>query len=559
MLLALGLNVVVGWGGLLDLGYVAFYGFGAYAYAWVSSNQFTHAASTCRRIVAVPVVVAATAVLGLLVGLPSRRLTGDYLAIVTLFFGQIFTDARHERATASSATTSRTAPNGIADVDPFNLFGQLGPEPPVDRLRAATSTSRSGSCSSSCSCCTSSTSSRTGRAWRSLREDPLAAEMMGMPVNWLKLMAFAFGAAVAGFAGTIFAALNASVFPLNFSFPLLITVYAMVILGGTGSHDRRRSSAPCWSTSCSSCSVRGLGARPLLRAHRARARRHPAAVAAVRARLRRHGCARVRRLGDRARRQCDHDRAGPAGRRRLRACIAHWVVVPPHLSGDGKGFIYVALIVALLVLTLLKGRRRDALLVPTLYLAAFAWENVMALEARADPLHPARRDPRRDDGVPAGGPARQEAGGDRLMAEPLLELRKVSLAFGGLTVLQELDLHVDPGEIVSVIGPNGAGKTTLFNLVTGIYEPAAGDILFEGKSIVGLAPHRITRRGIARTFQTLRLFLNMTVKENVMAAAYGHTRAGPAALDPAHAGDAARGGARSTRSPRRSSRSSASG
>jgi ABC-type branched-subunit amino acid transport system ATPase component len=112
------------------------------------------------------------------------------------------------------------------------------------------------------------------------------------------------------------------------------------------------------------------------------------------------------------------------------------------------------------------------------------------------------------------------------MAKKLLELRGVSLAFGGLNVLSELDLHVDEGEIVSVIGPNGAGKTTLFNLITGIYEPAEGDILVDGQSIVGLEPHQISRRGVSRTFQTLRLFLNMSVKENVMAAAYGHTRAG---------------------------------
>ena len=109
---------------------------------------------------------------------------------------------------------------------------------------------------------------------------------------------------------------------------------------------------------------------------------------------------------------------------------------------------------------------------------------------------------------------------------PLLELTGVSMAFGGLQVISDLDFHVEENEVVSVIGPNGAGKTTLFNLITGVYEPDEGDILFEGRSIVGLPPHKINQRGIARTFQNLRLFLNMTVKENVMAAAYGHTRAG---------------------------------
>ena len=111
------------------------------------------------------------------------------------------------------------------------------------------------------------------------------------------------------------------------------------------------------------------------------------------------------------------------------------------------------------------------------------------------------------------------------MAEALLELKRVRKSFGGLLCIIDLDLEVRLGEILSVIGPNGAGKTTLFNLVTGIYEPDSGDILLDGKSLVGLAPHKITNRGIARTFQTLRLFLNMSVKENVMAATYGSTRA----------------------------------
>jgi branched-chain amino acid transport system ATP-binding protein len=109
----------------------------------------------------------------------------------------------------------------------------------------------------------------------------------------------------------------------------------------------------------------------------------------------------------------------------------------------------------------------------------------------------------------------------------LLELEGVGKRFGGLAVISDLDLHVDEGEVVSVIGPNGAGKTTLFNLITGVYRPDAGAIRLDGRSLLGLEPHAIARLGIARTFQTVRLFLNMTVKENVMAATYGHTRASP--------------------------------
>jgi len=113
------------------------------------------------------------------------------------------------------------------------------------------------------------------------------------------------------------------------------------------------------------------------------------------------------------------------------------------------------------------------------------------------------------------------------VVEPVLALSELSLAFGGLLALSGLNLHVAEGEIVSLIGPNGAGKTTVFNVVTGVYRPTSGEVALEGRSIVGWSPHRIARLGIARTFQTLRLFLNMSVIENVMAATYGHTMATP--------------------------------
>jgi branched-chain amino acid transport system ATP-binding protein len=108
---------------------------------------------------------------------------------------------------------------------------------------------------------------------------------------------------------------------------------------------------------------------------------------------------------------------------------------------------------------------------------------------------------------------------------PLLDLRDVTKSFGGLRVVSDLDLHVDEGEIVSVIGPNGAGKTTVFNLISGIYRPDAGEILLGDQNLVGLPPHKITSLGVARTFQTLRLFLNMSVRENLMAVTYGNTKA----------------------------------
>ena len=231
MLLALGLNVTVGWAGLLDLGYIAFFGFGAYGYAMLASGHFdVHWPAQY----VIPVVVAATVLLGFLVGLPSRRLVGDYLAIVTLFFLQLFltillnADRLNVPFHAGEVNFTR-GPNGISDIDPMRLFGwtlnslddyfylALGVFAIVFLALAFLN------------------DSRTGRAWRALREDPLAAELMGMPVNRLKLLAFAFGAGVAGLTGTILAASQGAVFPVNFDLTLLITLYAMVILGGFGS------------------------------------------------------------------------------------------------------------------------------------------------------------------------------------------------------------------------------------------------------------------------------------------------------------------------------------
>jgi ABC-type branched-subunit amino acid transport system ATPase component len=108
----------------------------------------------------------------------------------------------------------------------------------------------------------------------------------------------------------------------------------------------------------------------------------------------------------------------------------------------------------------------------------------------------------------------------------ILEIHGVRKAFGGLAALDGLDLAVAQGEIVSVIGPNGAGKSTLFNVVTGIYAPDEGDVRYGGQSIVGLRPHQIVRLGIARTFQNVKLFPNMTVLENAMVGQHTRSRAG---------------------------------
>jgi branched-chain amino acid transport system ATP-binding protein len=112
------------------------------------------------------------------------------------------------------------------------------------------------------------------------------------------------------------------------------------------------------------------------------------------------------------------------------------------------------------------------------------------------------------------------------MTKKLLEVNNLVVKFGGVTALNEVNLHVNEGEIAALIGPNGAGKTTVFNIVTGYYTPAAGEVLVEGKSVLGLRPYKIARSGLARTFQNIRLFGDMTSLENVATAADALNKSG---------------------------------
>lgn len=108
----------------------------------------------------------------------------------------------------------------------------------------------------------------------------------------------------------------------------------------------------------------------------------------------------------------------------------------------------------------------------------------------------------------------------------LLQAENVSKVFGGLRAVSNFEIRIDKGELIGLIGPNGAGKTTAFNLLTGVYEPSGGTIVFDGKSIVGLKPFQITQRGIARTFQNIRLFSELSVLDNVKIAYHFHVKYG---------------------------------
>jgi branched-chain amino acid transport system permease protein len=375
MLLALGLNVVVGWGGLLDLGYVAFFGIGAYTYALLSSDKFDVHLPT---LLVIPLVGIVGGLVGLLVGLPSRRLSGDYLAIVTLFFFQVFLTFTNNGDDVFGRSITN-GPNGILNVDQFDLFGWTLPRATSDGLfdivylyvalvfftlvYVALHLLND---------------SRTGRAWRSLREDPLAAELMGMPVNRLKLMAFAFGASVAALTGTFATALNGSVFPQNFEFPLLITVYTMVILGGAGSQAGVVIGAVVVNVLLELLRDAGDDVRAMF---------YIVIVLALVATLRVSvklavvlgGTVALGLVARLAAGEVDSSwTAGPVdGTGRVAAWASDWVIVPIHMAGWVAPVSYVGLIALALCLTLVEGWVRVVLLVPTLYLAAFVWENVM--------------------------------------------------------------------------------------------------------------------------------------------------------------------------------------
>jgi branched-chain amino acid transport system permease protein len=371
MLLALGLNVVVGWGGLLDLGYVAFYGLGAYAYALLDSDKLGVHLPT---LIAVPVVVIIGALAGFLLGLPSRRLTGDYLAIVTLFFLQLFQTITTNGDSAFGHNITG-GPNGILNIDPFHAFGHdLVVEHQgvfavsyyfvaIAFLAVVYVALRFVN------------NSRTGRAWRSLREDPLAAEAMGMPVNWLKLMSFSFGAAIAALTGTLFAALNASIFPLTFYFVLLITVYTMVILGGSGSQQGVVLGAliigPLLELLRDPNKSRIIFYLALVGgsvfAFKASRKLGIIAVATVAFGFVCHAVADA----------VNHTWVAGEHASGFGGLMAHWVIVPAHTAGWVPPVTYISLIVVALALTLVRGSVRLVLLVPTLYFAAFVWENVM--------------------------------------------------------------------------------------------------------------------------------------------------------------------------------------
>jgi ABC-type branched-subunit amino acid transport system permease subunit len=311
-------------------------------------------------------------VLGLFLGSSSRRLLGDYLAIVTLFFGQafvVFTNAADPYGITNGS-------NGLANVDPLTFFGG---DLTIDTTR--------GYYWFLLGCvvvvlvvlyCLSE--SRTGRAWKASREDPLAAELMGMPVNRLKIMAFSLGAAIAGLAGSVFAAAQTGAFPQNFSTQVLILIYAVVILGGTGSLTGMIVGA---IVIIASNQVLDSTSPPNV----ARVLFYAALIAAVFFTMRRSWPKLIAAFaGTIAFGLVVHTivdavwSRGTAGQVTsggfLTGVIRNWVLLPSN-PGRLAVYGYLLMIVCIIAVVQLKGWWRLVVLVPTLYLTAFVWENLL--------------------------------------------------------------------------------------------------------------------------------------------------------------------------------------
>jgi branched-chain amino acid transport system permease protein len=467
VLLALGLNIVVGAAGLLDLGYVAFYAVGAYTTAMLTTKSGWTAWE------ALPAAIVIAMIAGVTLGAPTLRLRGDYLAIVTLGFGEIV------RIVAQNSTSLGQARGitGIPHPGPFlGARFALDPLPYYYLALAATVLT--------VVIIKRLRRSRVGRAWSAIREDEDAAEAMGVHTFTMKLWAFAMGASTGGLAGWIYASKVSFINPDNFPFFFSVIILAAVVLGGMGS-------------------IPGVIAGAVAIGYIPEYLRDASAGEWITARLN-------TLIG------------GHAG------TITEYRVL-----------IFGAALVAIMVFRpqgLIPSRQHAAELAEAGETGGLAATVVPAPDVPAqdvaveDAPRAAAAEDETDPGTGLSG-AEDELPVEIEAAETVLELRGVTMAFGGVVAMKSVSLAVRRGQIFGIIGPNGAGKTTLFNCVTGIFRPTGGEILVNGRSVVGRRPHGITEAGVARTFQNIRLFPNVTALENVLVGADArHRTSVPGAL-----------------------------
>ncbi|MBS2021101.1 MAG: branched-chain amino acid ABC transporter ATP-binding protein/permease [Deltaproteobacteria bacterium] len=407
IILAVSLNLVNGLTGQFSIGHAGFVAVGGYTSALLLMRGpqddpfrlyflFTIFAGACMAAVA-----------GYLVGKPSLRLKGDYLAIVTLGMGEIIRVIIENTPLLGGAIGLSPIPQR-ADFA-WIFMGAIATILLARRLRNSTH----------------------GRAFLAVREDEVAAESMGVDTTGYKVRAFVISAGIAGAAGALSGAFEGNLAPQSFTFVRSFEVVAMVVLGGMGSITG---------------SVLAATVLTLL----------------------------------------------PEALRSL----------PPITIGTMSfqlvNLRMVLYAVALVVLMLV--RPRGLFGTSELWDLVSTWRKKRAGTSEAAATHPDSAD------------SRTLASKD---GELLLDVKKATIRFGGLTAVSEFSLQVRPKELIALIGPNGAGKTTVFNLLTGVYPATEGTIAVRGQVTDGERPHVIAHRGLARTFQNIRLFKELTALDNV--------------------------------------------
>ncbi|MBC7637475.1 MAG: branched-chain amino acid ABC transporter ATP-binding protein/permease [Acetobacteraceae bacterium] len=461
--LALGLNIVVGFAGLLDLGYAAFFAIGAYYYGIFTSFQVMPPWSeswaplayvglvekinqggpdlvhfTLSFWIALPTGGLVAALFGVLFGLPVLRLRGDYLAIVTLGFGEIVQICARN---LDWLTNGAAGLNGVQGPKLFGYRFGVHAEPYYYvglvlvaflvfvsfRLRG----------------------SRIGRAWMAIREDETAASAMGVNLVHYKLLAFAMGAAFAGMTGVFFIAKLQTATPEMFNSAVSSMLLVMVVLGGMGS---------VWGVVIGAVLLQMMQTWFL-----------PQMSVWL------------------------HDIGKMTGSPMLQNVdMVQWTQL-----------IFGVILVLMMLF------RREGL-VP-------AVRKVAPLTMEQQTAHVVRGGFQGLDKIGRWTPGTGVA----------LDIKDVVVKFGGLVALNKVSLQVPEGGVVAVIGPNGSGKSTLFNVITGLVAADSGSITFQGVELLGLAPHRVLENGVARTFQNIRLFSNLTVLENVLIGEHARLTTGP--------------------------------
>jgi len=432
VLLGLSLNIVLGEVGLFDLGHAAFYAIGAYT----TGILFVQLHIPIVLLLPISAIIAGG--FAYLVTSPIIHLRGDYLCIVTIGIGEIV------RITALNnpfnLTNGANGITGIGNPD-LGIFTIRQPIYFYYYIWVIVGLVILG--------LVNLQKSRVGRAWNFIREDEIAAEANGIDVRYYKLIAFVFGAGLAGIAGNIYASKMMIISPDNFTFMDSALLFVIVLLGGLGSIPGNL----------------------------------------------------------------------------LGAAI---IVVFPEIFRQFASYRLLFFGAALMVMMIFRPggilpRKREKIGLRGLGIGNLpSNEDQFLTEILANPKTvPGAKAKSEEATATTPRTTEQSENGTVLKTENL------TMQFGGLIAVNQFDLEVKSGRITSLIGPNGAGKTTLFNVITGIYRPTNGRIIFNGEDITNLKPHIVISKGIARTFQNIRLFPSLTCIENVMSGPHCHAHSGP--------------------------------